>query len=141
MKSIFLTRNQIEKYYYGFSNNTIWPLFHYFTQYVIYEERMWETYCDVNKLFYHEIIKIVKPTDIIWIHDYQLMLLPQLIKEKLPEATIGFFLHIPFPSFEIFRLLPWRNEILNGILGADCWFSHIRLCEPFPTFGYSPARL
>ena len=119
MNPIFLTRNQIEKYYYGFSNNTIWPLFHYFTQYAVYDENTWGTYRDVNKIFCDEILKIANPEDTIWIHDYQLMLLPQLIREKLPEATIGFFLHIPFPSFEIFRLLPWRNEVLNGILGAD----------------------
>ena len=119
MHPIFLTRNQIEKYYYGFSNNTLWPLFHYFTDYVDYDERTWNFYCSVNNLFCDEILKIAKSKDIIWIHDYQLMLLPQLIREKLPDATIGFFLHIPFPSFEIFRLIPWRNSIIEGLLGAD----------------------
>ena len=119
MNPVFLTNNQIKKYYYGFSNNTIWPLFHYFTQYAVYDENTWGTYRDVNKMFCDEIVKTSKPGDTIWIHDYQLMLLPQLIREKLPEATIGFFLHIPFPSFEIFRLLPWRNDILKGMLGAD----------------------
>ncbi len=71
-----------------------------------------EAFCDV-------VIKVPKPDDIIWVHDYHLMLLPKLIRERMPDATIGFFLHIPFPSFEVFRLLPWREEIIEGLLEAD----------------------
>ena len=119
MFPVFLSKSQIEKYYEGFSNKTIWPLFHYFTQYVIYDNKLWEAYRDVNINFCEEVLEIAQADDIIWIHDYQLMLLPGLIREKLPEATIGFFLHIPFPSFEMFRTLPWRNDILHGLLGAD----------------------
>ena len=76
-------------------------------------------YKQVNEIFCDEVIKLAKPSDRIWVHDYQLMLLPQMIRERVPEAKIGFFLHIPFPSFELFRLLLWREEILNGLLGAD----------------------
>jgi len=119
MYPVFLTKNQIEKYYEGFSNKTIWPLFHYFSQYAVYEKKFWETYRHVNNIFCNKVIKYAKSDDIIWIHDYQLMLLPELIRSHLPDALIGFFLHIPFPSFELFRTLPWRSEILNGILGAD----------------------
>ncbi len=119
MHPIFLTKNQVEKYYDGFSNKTIWPLFHYFTEYTVYEKRLWETYRHVNKIFCDEVLKYANPDDIIWVHDYQLLLLPGMIREKLPNATIGFFLHIPFPSFEIFRTLPWRRHILNGLIGAD----------------------
>ncbi len=119
MYPIFLTNRHINKYYYGFSNDTIWPLFHYFPQYVKYNDDTWEAYLEVNQVFCDKIVKVAKPGDIFWIQDYQLMLLPQLVREKIPKATIGFFLHIPFPSFEIFRLLPWRNEILQGLLGAD----------------------
>jgi len=85
----------------------------------VYEEHFWKTYKQVNQIFCDEITEIAKPGDYIWVHDYQLMLLPQLLREKLPELEIGFFLHVPWPSFELFRLLPWREEILNGLLGAD----------------------
>lgn len=119
MHPIFLSKEDVEKYYEGFSNNTIWPLFHYFAQYTVYNQAFWDAYEKVNSLFCEEVLKITEPNDIIWINDYHLMLLPGMIREKLTEATIGFFLHIPFPSFEIFRFLPWRDEILQGLLGAD----------------------
>lgn len=119
MAPVFLTQTDVEKYYEGFSNRTVWPLYHYFTQYAIYEPELWDAYVAVNRKFCDELIKYAEPNDIIWIHDYQLLLLPAMLRELLPNATIGFFQHIPFPSFEIFRLLPWREEILNGILGSD----------------------
>jgi len=116
---IFLSRRQMEGYYQGFCNKTIWPLFHYFAMRTLYEERFWKTYEQVNRVFCDEVMEIAEPDDRIWVHDYQLMLLPQLLRERLPESEIGFFLHIPWPSFELFRILPWREEILNGLLGAD----------------------
>ena len=116
---IFLSRRQMEGYYQGFCNKTIWPLFHYFAMRSLYEERFWKTYKQVNQAFCDEVMEIAEPQDRIWVHDYQLMLLPQLLRERLPESEIGFFLHIPWPSFELFRILPWREEILNGLLGAD----------------------
>jgi trehalose 6-phosphate synthase/phosphatase len=85
----------------------------------VYEDRYWQAYQQVNKAFCDTIVKIAEPNDRIWIHDYQLMLLPELIRRQQPNAQIGFFLHIPFPSFEMFRLLPWRKRLLNGLLGAD----------------------
>jgi len=117
--TIFLSRRQIERHYQGFCNKTIWPLFHYFPMRTVYEKRFWDTYEEVNQAFCDEVVEIAKPDDCIWVHDYQLMLLPQLLRERLPDSEIGFFLHIPWPSFELFRLLPWREEILNGLLGAD----------------------
>lgn len=116
---VFLSSRDIEGYYHGFSNKTIWPLFHYFPQYVEHSRSYWDAYKRVNKIFCNRTTQIARPGDIIWVHDYHLMLLPQLIRERLPDARIGFFLHIPFPSLEIFRLLPWREEILKGLLGAD----------------------
>ena len=114
-----LTNNEVNKYYNGFSNNTLWPLFHYFPIYACYSEDTWTAYQKVNRKFCDEVLKIASGNDMIWIHDYQLMLLPQMIREKLPDAKIGFFLHIPFPSSEVFRLLPYRRELLEGLLGAD----------------------
>ncbi len=116
---IFLSRHNIEGYYHGFTNKTIWPLFHYFPQFAKYEVSEWKAYLEVNRLFCKRVTEIARPDDIIWIHDYHLMLLPKLLRKSLPKATIGFFLHIPFPSLEVFRLLPWRKEILEGLLGAD----------------------
>jgi trehalose 6-phosphate synthase/phosphatase len=116
---VFLTKDEIDEYYFGFSNKTIWPLFHYFTNKVEYDAETWEAYCAVNRKFFEAVDPCLEPDDTVWVHDYQLMLLPQMIREKYPQARIGFFLHIPFPSYEIFRLLIWREEILRGILGAD----------------------
>ncbi len=114
-----LDKQHLDSYYYGFSNKTLWPLFHYFTQYAEYDEEHWEAYKTVNRIFADHLRKYLRQDDKIWIHDYHLFLLPQMIRDYMPAADIGFFLHIPFPSYEVFRLLPWREEILRGMLGAD----------------------
>ncbi len=114
-----LNAKEVDGFYYGFSNRTIWPLFHYFLEYSEFELTYWETYKAVNQKFADAIIENSSEDDTIWVHDYQLMLVPQMVREKRPDTTIGFFLHIPFPSFEIFRTLPWREEILEGLLGSD----------------------
>lgn len=119
MRPVFLTEEDVKEYYEGFSNSTIWPLFHYFSIYTEYEDHYWEAYKRVNKKFLDELLKYAEDGDTIWIHDYQLMLLPGMVREVLPNAKIGYFHHIPFPSYEIFRCLPWRKEILEGLLGAD----------------------
>ena len=116
---LFLTAEDIELFYEGFSNNTLWPLFHYFTKYVEYNQRTWDSYVEVNKKFHEAVLKIARPNDIIWVQDYHLMLLPGMLRKDLPVTEIGYFLHIPFPSYELFRTLPWRKEILEGLLGAD----------------------
>jgi trehalose 6-phosphate synthase/phosphatase len=118
-RPVFLSSAQVENYYEGFSNRTVWPLFHYFPTYTIYEDRFWQYYATVNELFCEHVLEQAQPDDFIWVHDYHLMLLPRMLRARLPQATIGFFLHIPFPSSELFRLLPWRKEILEGLLGAD----------------------
>ncbi|PIQ22278.1 MAG: bifunctional alpha,alpha-trehalose-phosphate synthase (UDP-forming)/trehalose-phosphatase [Cytophagales bacterium CG18_big_fil_WC_8_21_14_2_50_42_9] len=119
MEPVFLTETEIKEFYEGFSNETLWPSFHYFSQYAVYEPSYWEAYVKVNEKFCAQIVKNAQPEDTIWIHDYQLLLLPSMVREHLPDITIGFFQHIPFPSFEVFRMLPWRKEILDGMLGAD----------------------
>jgi trehalose 6-phosphate synthase/phosphatase len=110
-----------DRYYGGFCNDLIWPLFHYFTSYSVYNTDYFDAYREANEKFRDEIIKIIRPGDFIWIHDYQLLLLPEMIRKIVPDATIGFFLHIPFPSFEVFRMLPseWRESVIRGMLGAD----------------------
>ncbi|MBC3538865.1 bifunctional alpha,alpha-trehalose-phosphate synthase (UDP-forming)/trehalose-phosphatase [Rufibacter sediminis] len=119
MYPVFLTEAEIRDFYEGFSNETLWPTFHYFNQYAIYEDTFWEAYQQVNQKFCRAVMELANPGDTIWVHDYQLLLLPNLIREEMTESTIGFFQHIPFPSYEIFRLLPWREQILKGMLGAD----------------------
>lgn len=119
MSPVFLTEREIEEYYEGFSNKTLWPNFHYFNQYAEYEEKYWQAYKKVNEKFADQLAQLTEEGDKIWIHDYQLLLLPALIREKYPNISIGFFLHIPFPSYETFRLLPWRRELLMGMLGSD----------------------
>lgn len=118
---IFLSEAEMGQFYHGFCNNTLWPLFHYFSSYVSYREEDWATYQRVNQRFCEAVLDLFRPGDELWVHDYQLMLLPGLLRERIPKASIGFFLHIPFPSFELFRLLPteWRKRVLRGVLGAD----------------------
>ncbi|HEY8387951.1 MAG TPA: bifunctional alpha,alpha-trehalose-phosphate synthase (UDP-forming)/trehalose-phosphatase, partial [Parasegetibacter sp.] len=118
---LFVDPDTYSDYYNGFSNSTLWPLFHYFPSLAEYNAEHFEAYKKVNELFAETLIPVIQPDDIIWIHDYQLMLLPQLIRKAFPDALIGFFLHIPFPSYEIFRLIPteWKRSLLTGLLGAD----------------------
>jgi len=118
-RPIFLSQQQIDQYYLGFSNKTIWPLFHYFPARAVFERRSWNSYQQVNHLFCDELMKIVQPGDSVWVHDFQLMLLPRLLRQKMPELAVGYFHHIPWPAFELLGLLPWREEILQGLLGAD----------------------
>ncbi|SCL75910.1 Trehalose-phosphate synthase [Methanoculleus chikugoensis] len=125
---VFLTPYDIRHYYDGFCNNTLWPLLHYFNLYADYDPKTWQVYQRVNEKFCDAVMEVARPDDTIWIHDYHLMLLPQMLRERLPDAEIGYFHHIPFPSFEVFRHLPWRNEILSGLLGADLIGFH--------TYGY-----
>lgn len=116
---LYINKRDLDLYYNGFSNKTIWPLFHYFPQYTDYHQEYWLAYQRVNELFAEKVLSLIREDDYIWIHDYHLLLLPKLIRDQFPGATIGFFNHIPFPSYELFRLLPWREKILEGMLGAD----------------------
>jgi trehalose 6-phosphate synthase/phosphatase len=117
---VFLSQKLMDKVYLGFCNKTIWPLFHYFPNYAVFDKDFWDQYVKVNNIFCNEISKVLKPDDIIWVHDYHLMLLPAMLRETVSNP-IGFFLHIPFPSFEMYRLFPKesRSAILKGLLGAD----------------------
>ncbi|NDW18750.1 bifunctional alpha,alpha-trehalose-phosphate synthase (UDP-forming)/trehalose-phosphatase [Dysgonomonas sp. 216] len=116
---VYLSPDQIENYYEGYSNSVLWPLCHYFSNYMRYENKYWEDYKEVNNLFCEAALEIIEPGDIVWVQDYQLMLLPKMIRDRVSDISIGYFHHIPFPSYELFRGLPERAEILNGLLGAD----------------------
>jgi trehalose 6-phosphate synthase/phosphatase len=116
---VYLSKKEIRNYKDGFSNKCIWPIFLYFQNIAVFESEMWESYKKVNRLFADEVSKSLQDDDMLWVHDYHLMLVPQMVREKNPNIRIGFFLHIPFPTFEIFRLLPWRDALLEGLLGAD----------------------
>ncbi|TLZ68245.1 MAG: hypothetical protein E6K09_04170 [Methanobacteriota archaeon] len=118
-RPVFLPRKIARAYYAGFSNGTLWPLFHSFATYARYSASEWDAYRAVNERFADEVVRGMKRGDSIWIHDYHLFLLPRLIRTRVPDARIGFFLHIPFPPYDVFRLLPWHREVLEGLLGAD----------------------
>jgi trehalose 6-phosphate synthase/phosphatase len=118
---VYISPKEMDRFYHGFCNRTLWPLFHYFPGLAGFEEESWQTYKRVNEAFAEAVLAVLKPGDVVWVHDYQLLLLPKLLRRKGIEVRIGFFLHIPFPAFEMFRVLPmiWRKEILEGMLGAD----------------------
>lgn len=117
---VFLNEEEIKGYYEGFSNELLWPVFHYSTSYAVYNSDNWEMYKAVNAKFCAVAQEQqIQEKDEIWIHDYQLMLLPQLIRKTQQNLAIGYFQHIPFPNDEVFRSIPWRDELLQGLLGAD----------------------
>lgn len=116
---VFLTPDEINLYYEGFSNEVLWPVFHYMVTYANFEQSYWDAYKGVNDKFKDIVCTHLQEGDTIWIHDYQLLLLPGLVRQVQPHVTIGFFQHIPFPSYEIFRLIPWREELILGMFGAD----------------------
>ncbi len=122
---VYLPQELIELFYEGYANDTLWPLFHYFQQSAQYDETYWQAYKTAHKLFKKAVQRCAHSHATIWIHDYHFLLLPAMLRQKMPHTTIGLFLHIPFPSYEIFRLLPERSEILRGMLGADLIGFHI----------------
>jgi trehalose 6-phosphate synthase/phosphatase len=116
---VFLSTEEINLYYEGFSNEVLWPVFHYMVTYAHFDQHYWDFYEIVNEKFAQVVLDQIQEGDTVWIHDYQLLLLPALIRKRESNLTIGFFQHIPFPSYEIFRLIPWREELINGMFGAD----------------------
>jgi trehalose 6-phosphate synthase/phosphatase len=114
-----LTAAEVQRYYDGFSNGVLWPLLHYQLDRLPLATEGWETYQEINSRFAAAIVEQYRPGDLIWVHDYQLALVPGMVRQQLPDAAIGFFLHVPFPSAEVFRLLPWRRQLLEGMLGSS----------------------
>lgn len=117
---VFLSPEEIRSFYEGFSNSVLWPLFHFTPDRLPLDSSVdWKPFVEVNEKFADVVAGLYRPGDVLWVHDYQLILLPGALRRRLPDAAIGFFLHIPFPPSELFRILPWRNELLSGMLGAD----------------------
>jgi len=125
---IFLSKQDAVDYYTGFSNSSLWPLLHYISPYARYEERWWQSYQKVNRIIADAVLDLVQEDDTVWVHDYHLMLLPSYLRQRRPDLKIGFFLHTPFPSYELFRCHPNREALLEGLLGANLIGFH--------TFGY-----
>jgi len=118
---VFVNWKKYELYYNGFSNSLLWPLFHYFPSFVDYGSTYYQGYQEVNEIFADCLAAKMRKGDVVWIHDYHLLPLAGMLRQKIPGVTIGFFLHIPFPSYELFRLMPkqWQQDILRGVMGAD----------------------
>lgn len=116
---VFLTEDEITDYYDGFSNGSLWPILHYSPHLMEYDDNQWDVYEEVNRRFSDQIVKLAGQGDIVWIHDYHLMLVPRMLRESRPDLRIGFFFHTPFPSSEVFRSHPRRTELLQGVTGAD----------------------
>jgi trehalose 6-phosphate synthase/phosphatase len=117
--AVDLPADLARKFYEGYANQTLWPLFHSFSTRFDYEAELWAAYVTANRRFRDAVLEQLAPGDTVWIHDYHLMLLPRMLREVAPETRIGFFLHIPFPASELLRILPRRDEVLRGLLGAD----------------------
>lgn len=119
MRPVNLTSDEIDTYYNGFSNRTLWPLYHDAIRTPEFDQTWWPQYVKVNERFARAAAAGASPGDVIWVHDYHLQLVPQMLREMRPSVKIGMFLHIPFPPEELFSWLPWREHILKGLLGAD----------------------
>ena len=114
-----LTADEVEEYYEGFSNSSLWPLYHDGVVPAEYHRHWWNAYLRVNQRFAEVAARVAAPGAFVWVHDYQLQLVPAMLRRLRPDLRIGFFLHIPFPPTELFSQLPWRTQIIEGLLGAD----------------------
>src|SRR5581483_4255803 len=120
-----LSADDVAQYYEGFSNATLWPLYHDVIVKPIYHRQWWDRYVDVNRRFAEATSRAAARGATVWVQDYQLQLVPAMLREQRPDLRIGFFLHIPFPPVELFMQLPWRTEIIRGLLGADLVGFHL----------------
>ena len=124
---VALSADAVAEYYHGFSNRTLWPLLHNVVEKPVFDRDWWRSYQEVNQTFADAAVAAVRsqPDALLWVHDYHLMLVPQLVRERLPDQRIGFFLHVPWPSADLYIRLPWRAQLLRGLLGADVVSFHI----------------
>ncbi len=125
LRPVRLSTQDIADYYEGFSNATLWPLYHDVIVKPIYHREWWERYVEINHRFAEATARAAAEGGTVWVQDYQLQLVPKMLRTMRPDLTIGFFLHIPFPPMELFMQLPWRTEIIEGLLGADLVGFHL----------------
>jgi alpha,alpha-trehalose-phosphate synthase [UDP-forming] len=118
-RPVVLTASEIEDHYDGFCNGTIWPLYHDAIRPLEFHRHWWRPHQEVNARFARSAARAAGPDGRVWVHDYQLQLVPAMVRQRIPDSRIGFFLHIPFPPVDIFERLPWRRQVLEGLLGAD----------------------
>ena len=122
---VLLTESEVQRYYHGFSNRTLWPLFHSLPALTRFERRDWDTYQTVNERFAAAVVDHGSSDELLWVQDYHLMLVPEAVRRERPDARLAFFLHIPFPPYDVFRLCPWDREILRGLLACDLIGFHV----------------
>ena len=125
VKAVRLTEAEVAGYYHGFSNRTLWPLFHSLPERARFDRREWDVYQRANSRFAEATAEVAAGAELVWIHDYHLMLAPQLLAERRQDSRVAFFLHIPFPPYDLFRLLPWDRELLRGLLASDLIGFHV----------------
>ncbi len=125
IKTVRIPRGMIRGYYHGFSNRTLWPLLHSLPGQSSFRTSDWEAYQRVNSTFAKVTAQAIQPGDLVWVNDYQLMLVPGTLRQRAPRARIGFFLHTPFPPYDVFRVLPWAEQLLVGLLAADLIGLHV----------------
>ncbi|HKI42279.1 MAG TPA: trehalose-6-phosphate synthase, partial [Mycobacterium sp.] len=125
LRPVRLSADDVAEYYEGFSNATLWPLYHDVIVKPGYHREWWDRYVEVNRRFAEATSRAAAKGATVWVQDYQLQLVPKMLRELRPDLTIGFFLHIPFPPVELFMQLPWRTEIIEGLLGADLVGFHL----------------
>src|SRR5690606_14650743 len=119
LRPVPLSKDEVVGYYQGFSNATLWPLYHDLLREPRLSAETWRTYREVNARFAPEAAAAAPPNATVWVQDYHLQLVPRMLRRRRPDLRIGFFLHIPMPPRQIFARLPWRREIVDGLLGAD----------------------
>lgn len=116
---VALSADEVEKYYEGMSNDTFWPLYHDVIAEPRYRRVWWDAYVRVNRRFAEATAAVAAEGGTVWVQDYQLQLVPQMLRDMRPDLTIGYFHHIPFPAYGLYSQLPWRKQVLEGLLGAD----------------------
>src|SRR3954447_8388504 len=116
---VTLSADEVKEFYEGFSNATLWPLYHDVVAKPEFHREWWDAYVAVNRRFADKAAEVAAENALVWVHDYQIQLVPAMLRQLRPDLRIGFFLHIPFPPAELFHQLPWRRQLLEGLLGAD----------------------